>query len=59
MGAGVKYNVFRLDFSYLFPVMRRDASGATNPLANTLRFSLVFDFGALEDQVKLETGNEG
>ena len=52
MGAGVKYNVFRLDFSYLFPVMRRDASGATNPLANTLRFSLVFDFGAFEEQVK-------
>lgn len=59
MGAGVKYNVFRLDFSYLFPVMRRDASGATNPLANTLRFSLVFDFGALEEQVKLNSGNEG
>ena len=54
MGAGVKYNVFRLDFSYLFPVMRRDASGATNPLANTLRFSLVFDFGAFEEQVKTE-----
>ena len=54
MGAGVKYNVFRLDFSYLFPVRRRDASGATNPLANTLRFSLVFDFGAFEEQVKPE-----
>ena len=54
MGAGVKYNVFRLDFSYLFPVMRRDASGATNPLANTLRFSLVFDFGAFEEQVKTD-----
>ncbi|MCW3073222.1 MAG: hypothetical protein JWP69_291 [Flaviaesturariibacter sp.] len=40
-GVGVKYNVFGLNFSYLVP------SGGTgvnqNPLANTLRFSLVFD----------------
>ena len=46
MGAGVKYNVFALDFSYLI-----DASSSingSNPLANTLRFTLVFDFGALE-----------
>ena len=46
MGAGVKYNVFALDFSYLI-----DASSSingTNPLANTLRFTLIFDFGALE-----------
>ena len=46
MGAGVKYNVFTLDFSYLI-----DASSSingTNPLANTLRFTLIFDFGALE-----------
>jgi len=46
MGAGVKYNVFALDFSYLI-----DASSSingTNPLANTLRFTLIFDFGSLE-----------
>ena len=46
MGAGVKYNVFALDFSYLI-----DASSSingSNPLANTLRFTLIFDFGALE-----------
>ena len=46
MGAGVRYNVFALDFSYLI-----DASSSingSNPLANTLRFTLVFDFGALE-----------
>ena len=46
MGAGVKYNVFALDFSYLI-----DASSSingSNPLANTLRFTLAFDFGALE-----------
>jgi len=39
LGAGVRYNVFGLDFSYLF------ALGQTNPLANTLRFTLTFDFG--------------
>lgn len=39
-GVGVKYNVFGLNFSYLIPT----GSGINqNPLANTLRFSLVFD----------------
>ena len=42
MGAGVKYNVFTLDFSYLI-----DASSTigTNPLANTIRFSMIWNFG--------------
>jgi hypothetical protein len=40
VGAGLKYNVFGLNFSYLVPT----GSGVNqNPLANTLRFSLVFD----------------
>ncbi|MDB5196234.1 MAG: hypothetical protein JWP88_604 [Flaviaesturariibacter sp.] len=40
-GVGVKYNVFGLNFSYLVP---SGGSGINaNPLANTLRFSLVFD----------------
>lgn len=40
-GVGIKYNVFGLNFSYLIPT----GSGINqNPLANTLRFSLVFDF---------------
>jgi hypothetical protein len=40
-GVGVKYNVFELNFSYLVP----SGSGVSqNPLSNTLRFSLVFDF---------------
>jgi hypothetical protein len=38
LGAGLKYNVFGLDFSYLIPLEQR------NPLENTLRFSLTFDF---------------
>jgi len=37
-GAGLKLNVFGLDFSYLVP------TAANNPLANTLRFTLTFDF---------------
>jgi hypothetical protein len=38
-GLGIKYNVFGLNFSYLIPT-----SNQRNPLDNTLRFSLVFDF---------------
>ena len=41
LGAGLKYNTFGLNFSYLLP----SGNGVTrNPLSNTLRFSLVFDF---------------
>ena len=40
LGAGLKYNVFGLNFSYLIP----SGNGVNrNPLSNTLRFSLVFD----------------
>jgi hypothetical protein len=38
-GVGIKYNVFGLNFSYLIPT---DGTNQ-NPLANTLRFSLLFD----------------
>ncbi len=38
LGAGLRYNVFGLDFSYLVPLEQR------NPLENTLRFTLVFNF---------------
>jgi len=41
LGAGLKYSVFGLDFSYLIPVDSRN-----NPLQNTLRFALTFDFDA-------------
>lgn len=41
VGAGVRYSVFGLDFSYLIPIVQR------NPLENTIRFSLVFDFDKL------------
>ena len=40
LGAGFKYNVVKVDVSYLF-----SASKVKNPLENTLRFSLTFNFG--------------
>ncbi len=43
-GAGLKLNVFALDFSYLLPTQRN------HPLENTLRFSLLFDIDAFEKQ---------
>ncbi|WP_099171527.1 type IX secretion system outer membrane channel protein PorV, partial [Flavobacterium psychrophilum] len=45
LGAGFKYNVVTLDVSYLF-----SASKVPNPLENTLRFSLTFNFGDDYDQ---------
>ncbi len=43
-GLGVVYNVFGLNFSYLIP----SGSGINrNPLANTFRFSLLFNFDEL------------
>ena len=47
-GAGVKYNVFALDFSYLINASR--AINGTNPLANTMRFTMIFDIGALQQE---------
>lgn len=41
VGAGVKYSIAGLNFSYIFPT----GSGTTRiPLSNTYRFGLVFDF---------------
>lgn len=45
VGLGLKYNIFGLNFSYLIPTTNQ-----RNPLDNTLRFSLLFDFGDLSDQ---------
>jgi hypothetical protein len=42
LGAGLRYNVFGLDFSYLIPIDSRN-----NPLQNTLRFALTFDLGSM------------
>lgn len=45
LGAGFKYKVINVDFSYLF-----SASKVRNPLENTLRFSLSFAFGDKYDE---------
>jgi len=42
IGAGFKFKSTRLDMSYLF-----NSSDVSNPIENTLRFSLSFDFGEL------------
>ena len=51
VGVGVKYSVFGLDFSYLIPT-----GGARNPLDNTFRFSLKFDFAKIGGN---KTNDEG
>ena len=48
-GIGLRYNVFGLDMAYLIPITQR------NPLQNTLRFTLSFDFDAFKEQNKEAT----
>jgi hypothetical protein len=43
--AGFKYTTIKVDVSYLF-----SASKVRNPLENTLRFSLTFNFGDQYDE---------
>jgi len=45
LGAGFKYTTVKIDVSYLF-----SASKIPNPLENTLRFSLTFNFGDKYDE---------
>jgi hypothetical protein len=45
-GAGIRMNIFSLDFSYLMPITQN------NPLAHTLRFTLSFDFNSLKNVSK-------
>jgi hypothetical protein len=45
LGAGFKYTAIKVDVSYLF-----SASKVRNPLENTLRFSLTFNFGDKYDE---------
>jgi hypothetical protein len=39
LGAGLRYNIFGVDFSYIY------ALEENNPLANTMRFSVLFNLG--------------
>jgi hypothetical protein len=51
MGVGLKYNIMGFNFAYLLP----QGSGVSrNPLANTLRFSLLFDFGNGGETTKID-----
>jgi hypothetical protein len=50
IGAGIRYNVFGLDFAYLIPTQQR------HPLENTLRFTLTFDFEAFKKQNEEKEG---
>jgi hypothetical protein len=49
LGAGLRYNVFGLDFAYLIPTTQR------NPLENTLRFTLLFNFEGLKAEDKTDS----
>ncbi len=51
MGLGLRLNVFAVDFSYLIPVYQN------NPLAGTLRFTLLFDFDSFKKQNKKKTNS--
>ncbi len=52
LGLGLRLNVFALDFSYLLPTSQH------NPLQNTLRFSLAFNFEGLKKKKKDETDDK-
>jgi len=52
LGAGLRYSVFGLDFAYLIPVTPH------NPLENTLRFSLLFNFDSFKKKAKTDSKDE-
>ncbi len=47
-GLGLKYQIFNLDFSYLVPFNQR------NPLENTLRFTISFDFADVKTATEIK-----
>jgi hypothetical protein len=53
VGAGLRYSVFGLDFAYLIPTEQH------NPLENTLRFSLLFNFDSFKKGAKGNDDNKG
>ncbi len=53
LGIGFKYSVFGLDFAYLIPATQ----GVRNPLENTLRFTLSFDFNKAKAKPENEDSN--
>lgn len=53
LGAGLRYNVFGLDVSYLVPTNSQQAN-TTSPLENTIRVSLQFNFN---EEARKENNN--
>jgi hypothetical protein len=53
VGLGLKYSVLSLNLSYLVP----GSSSARDPLANTLRFSLLFNAASFKDDEESSSGN--
>jgi hypothetical protein len=51
-GVGVKMNVAAVDFSYVIPVQRN------NPLANTIRFTLLFNIDSFFKKKETEPNNQ-
>ena len=49
MGVGLQVNMIAIDFSYLI------STYVTNPMNNTLRFTLTFNFGKQVQKVKVES----
>jgi len=49
VGLGIQYNIFGINLSYLVPTNNR-----RNPLDNTLRFSLIFDFDGYQEKYSEE-----
>ena len=52
LGAGLRYSVFGLDFAYLIPIEQR------NPLENTLRFTLLFNFDKIKNKKETSPDKE-
>jgi hypothetical protein len=52
-GLGLKLSVFSVDFSYLIGLTQQ------NPLSNTIRFTLMFDFDAFKKQNKNSQSGRG
>ena len=49
-GAGLRFNVFGIDAAYLVPAYFGSDTPQSNPLKNTWRISLTFDFDGLKEQ---------
>jgi len=53
VGVGLRYSVFGIDFAYLVPT-----TSQRNPLDNTLRFTLLFNFSKAKEKQEAVPSNE-